>query len=59
MSERRMIHALLPLLIVPGMFFAQKVATKISSDEIKKAINQSSECDKLDQIAIDHIEYFD
>jgi len=49
-----MIHAPLTLLILPGMIFAQKAATKISLDEIKKAINQSPECDKLDQIAIDH-----
>src|SRR5690348_10831987 len=59
MSERRIIHPLLTFLIVPVMIFAQNAATKISPDEIKKAINQSSECDRLDQIAIDHIEYFD
>jgi hypothetical protein len=32
---------------------------EITPAEIKQVINEYSECDSLDQIAIDHLEYFD
>lgn len=57
MPTRLLIVVLLTLL--PAAVSAQKSAAKISEAEIKQLINQSSDCDKLDQIYIDHLEYFD
>lgn len=37
----------------------QSSAADISKDEIKQVINESSDCDSLDQVQIDHLEYFD
>lgn len=37
----------------------RNAAPEITSAEIKQVINEYSDCDSLDQIAIDHLEYFD
>jgi uncharacterized protein YecT (DUF1311 family) len=48
------------LTLLPAAASAQKTATKITAEEIQKVINNVyGQCDKLDQIAIDHLEYFD
>jgi uncharacterized protein YecT (DUF1311 family) len=57
--SHRFIPALLAVVILYCVTSAQKTGTKISADEIKKFINRDDACDKLDQIVIDHLEYFD
>jgi len=37
----------------------QNSAGDISKEQIKQLINEHSDCESLDQIAIDHLEYFD
>ena len=38
---------------------AQNNVDEITQAEIKQVINENSDCESLDQIAIDHLEYFD
>lgn len=48
------------LLLLASQAIAQgNVANKISPAEVQSAIKDSSDCDQLDQIHIDHLEYFD
>lgn len=43
----------------PAVWAQENAPGDISQAEIKEVINQNSDCDSLDQIAIDHLEYFD
>jgi len=55
----------LRLLWIPALLWfasptlGQTKADEITQAEIKQVINENSECDSLDQIAIDHLELFD
>lgn len=43
----------------PGSVAQKKPAANITEKEIKQVINEHSDCGSLDQIVIDHLEYFD
>ena len=50
------LFALVCLVVIGSV---QTHASDITKDEIKQIINESSDCDTLDQIAIDHLEFAD
>src|SRR5262249_25904913 len=59
MPVHRIILAALMVIVAAGSASAQKSPTRISEAEIKAVINEGDRCEKLDEIYVSRIDYFD